>query len=102
MSGCFLVGYLCRVRVNRINLHRHRQLAQVAIVQNAAAGSYFKCALLLLFCALNISRVLNDLEPEQTAGDRKDPHAEEEADEPETNAFERNNLGRIPASTKRP
>ena len=40
--------------VDGVHLHGHGELAQVAIVENAAARSYFKGALLLLLRALNV------------------------------------------------
>ena len=61
--GGFLVVDLGGVGVDGVDLHRHGQLAQVAVVENAAAGSHLEGALLLLLGALDVFLVAHDLEP---------------------------------------
>ncbi len=55
--GRLLVVDLGGHGVDGVDLHGHGQLAHVAVVKNAAAGSYLKGALLLLLGALNVFAV---------------------------------------------
>ncbi len=64
--------------INGIGEHGHRQLVQIAVVENAAAGRYLKGALLLLGGAVDEIFVMNDLQPDQPATDDDEPANEEE------------------------
>ena len=72
----FLVVDLGGNGVDGVDLHGHGQLVHVAVVQDAAAGSDLKGALLLLLGALHIFVVANDLQPEQPRGDGEGPEEE--------------------------
>jgi hypothetical protein len=61
----------------------------VAIVENPAAGSYIKGALLLFFRALNKILVTHNLEPEEPSRDGAGPQQEKKANDPEAGALER-------------
>ena len=52
--------------------------------KNAAAGCDLKCALLLLFGALNVIAVADDLQPEKPCRNGKGPEEKEAAHKPET------------------
>ena len=92
-NGCKLTGrgwLVCNfggVGVDRVDLHRHREFAQIAVEQDAATWSYFKRALLLLCCSLNIGGVLNNLQPEEAHKNGEHPSAEEETEDPEPDAL---------------
>ena len=62
--------------VDGVDLHGHGELAQVAVVEDAAARRDLKGALLLLLGALDVFGVANDLEPEEAGGDGDRPRAE--------------------------
>ena len=64
------------------------KFAQIAIVKNAAAGSYLKGALLLLLGALNIFAMANDLNPEEASGNGEGPEEEKQAHKPEARQLE--------------
>jgi len=64
-----------------------------AVVQNAAAGSYFKGVLLLLGGALHKVLVTHDLQPEEPAGDGAGPHEKEDADDQKARPLEGTLLG---------
>lgn len=104
-NGCKLTGhgwFVCDlgwVGVNGVDLHSHRELAQIAVEQNATAWSYLESALLLLCCSLNVGGVLNNLQPEEPHKNGEHPCAEEETENQEPDALEGNYLGRIAAST---
>jgi hypothetical protein len=70
---------------------------QVAVVENAAAGRYLKGALLLLFRALDIGLVLDDLEHEEARGDGAGPEQEKETDDPKARPLQGDDAGRIVA-----
>ena len=97
MRGGLLVVDLGGVGVDGVDLHGHGQLVQVAVVEDAAARSHLKGALLLLVGALHVLLVVDDLQPEEAAGDGAGPEKKEEADEPEARALERDDAGRIAA-----
>ncbi len=56
MRGRLLVVNLGRHGIDGVRLHGHGQFAQVAVVEDAAARSHLKGALLLLLCAPYIFR----------------------------------------------
>ena len=87
--GGRLVGNLGRVGVNGVGQNRHSQLAQVAIVEDAAARSHFKGALLLFLGALHELLMAHDLQPEQAARNGAGPEQKEEADDPEARSLKR-------------
>ena len=89
MCRALLVVDLGGHGVNRVDLHRGGKLAQIAIVEYAATGSYFECALLLLLGALDIFAVMNDLNPEEASGNGECPHEEEQAHKPKARQLER-------------
>ena len=95
VRGGRLVVDLNRHGKDRVHLHRHGQLVQIAVVQNAAPRRDFKRALLLLLRALNEFLMANNLEPEKTACDRAGPKKKEQADQPEARPLERRNAGKI-------
>ena len=66
-AAAFLSSISDGIGVDGVDLHGHGQLAQVAVVENAAARSHLKGALLLLFGALHVFLVAHDLQPEETA-----------------------------------
>jgi hypothetical protein len=70
LSGCLVVVDLVRHRIDRVCLHRHGQLAQIAVVEYAAARSHLEGALLLLLGALHKLFVAHHLQPEEPAADR--------------------------------
>ena len=70
--------------VDGVDLHGHGQFVQVAVVENAAARSDFKRALLLLLRALDVFVVTDDLQPEETCRDGECPEEKEAANKPET------------------
>ena len=81
--GFGLVGNLRGIGVNRIGLHGHGQLVQVAVVENAAARRHFKRALLLLLRALHEFLVAHDLQSEEPGRDGAGPEEKKQADKPE-------------------
>jgi hypothetical protein len=84
-----LVGNFRRIGVNGVGQNRHGQLAQVAVVENAAAWSHFKSALLLFRCALHELLMAHDLQPEQASRNGAGPQEKEQADDPEARPPER-------------
>ena len=96
--GGLLVVDLGGVGVDGVDLHGHGQFVQVAVVEDAAAGSDLKGALLLLFGALHVFLVAHDLQPEEAACDGAGPEEKEETDEPEARALERDDAGRVVAA----
>ena len=58
VRGGFLVGDFRGVGVDGVDLDGHGQLVEVAIVEDAAAGSYLEGALLLLVGALDVFLVV--------------------------------------------
>ena len=93
-GGLFVVDF-GGVGVDGVDLDGHGQFVKVAIVENAAARSYFKDALLLLVGAFDVFLVLNELEHEEAGGNGAGPDEKEEADEPEARPLERDDAGRI-------
>ena len=87
--GGRLVGNLSRIGVDGVGQNGHGQLAQVAVVENAAARSHFKGALLLLGGALHKLLMAHDLQPEQAAGNGAGPQEKEQADDPEARSLKR-------------
>ena len=71
------------VGVDGVDLNGHCQLAQVAVVEHAAARRDLEGALLLLLGAVDELAVADDLQPEEAGGDGAGPKEKEEADEPE-------------------
>ena len=88
-GGAFLVVDLGRNGVDGVDLHGHGQLVHVAVIENAAAGRDLKGALLLLFRALHVFVVANDLQPEETRGDGDGPEEKEPAHKPEARQLHR-------------
>ena len=97
-AAACLSAIFAGIGVDRVDQHGHGQLAHVAVVKNAAARSYIKGALLLLFGALYEVLVAHDLKPEEAAGDGAGPDEEEEADDPEARALEGNAPGVLGAA----
>ena len=81
-------------RVDGVGLDGHGQLTEVAVIEDAAAGSHLKGARLLLLGAVNKLLVTDDLEPEEAAANDAGPDEKEQADEPEPRALEGNGTGR--------
>ena len=71
------------------DLHGHGQLAQVAVIEHAAARSYLKGALLLPLGALHVLAVTHYLKPEKPKDDQSGPDEEKQADKPEARQPER-------------
>ncbi len=69
--------------VDGVDLHGHGEFAHIAVIEDAAAGSHLKGALLLLLRALDVFGVADDLEPEETACDGEGPEKEKKAHKPE-------------------
>ena len=97
VRGGLLVVDLGGIGVDGVHLHGHGQLAQVAVVEHAAARSHLKGALLLLLGALDEFLVAHDLEPEEAGGNGAGPEQKEEADEPEARPLEGDDAGRVVA-----
>src|SRR6266568_4226756 len=87
-SGFFVVD-LGGAGIDGVDMDGHRQLAEVAIIENTAAGSYLKGALLLLLRALYVFRVLHDLKPEEAEGDGAGPKQKECAYKPKARQLHR-------------
>ena len=87
--GGRFVGDLAGIGVDGVYKDGHRQLAHVAVIQDAAPRGYLKGALLLLCCALDEVLMAHDLKPEEAPGDSAGPNEEDEADEPEARPHER-------------
>jgi hypothetical protein len=89
--------------VDGVHLHGHGQLAQVAVVEYAAARSYLKGALLLLAWARSMK--LRGEQPEARRGGTQSAMAheqKEQADKPEARPLERHHARRgvvIPAGS---
>ena len=96
--GGLLVGDLGGIGVDGVDQHGHGQLAHVAVIENAAARSHFKGALLLLLGALDEFLVAHDLQPEEARGNGAGPEQKEEADEPEARPLERHGFWRLRAA----
>lgn len=88
VRGGFLVVDLGGHGVDGVDLYGGGEFAQIAIVQNAATRSYFKCALLLLFSALDILVMMNNLEPEEPARDSQSSEEEKQAHKPKARQLE--------------
>ena len=58
---------------DRIHLHRHRQLAQIAVIEHAAPRRHLKGALLLLGRALHVLVVAHHLKPEEAKDNQNRP-----------------------------
>ena len=84
-----LVGYLGRIGVNGVGQNGHGQLAQVAVVENAAARGHFNGALLLFLGALHELLMAHNLQPEQAPRDGAGPQEKEQADDPEARSLKR-------------
>ena len=73
----------------RIGLDGHGQFTQVAVVENAAAWSYFKGVLLLLLRFFYELLVAGDLEPEEFGADERSPDQHSQTDNPVAQPEER-------------
>ena len=62
--------------IDGVDLHGHGELAQVAVVEDAAARRDFKGALLLLLRAFHVVGMADELQPEEPGGDGEGPERE--------------------------
>ena len=72
-----------------VHLHGHGQLAQVAVIEHAAARSHLKGALLLLVGALHKLLVAHHLEPEEAQDNQNGPKQKKQAYKPEARQLHR-------------
>ena len=73
MGGRLLIRNLGGHGKDGVHLHRHGQLAQVAVIEHAAPRSNVKGALLLLPGALQKFAVMHYLKPEETSRNQNSP-----------------------------
>ena len=73
--GVTAVAHLRRHGVDGIHHHRHRQLAQIAVVEHAAPRSHLKRPLLLPRSLFHVMMMANDLQPREPRGDHAYPQA---------------------------
>ena len=102
MGGRQLIRDLVGHGEDGVHLHRHGQLAQVAVIEHAAARSHVEGALLLLPGALLEFAVKHHLKPEEANGNQNGPEEKEQADKPKTHPLERHHARRgivIPAGS---
>jgi len=76
LSGRRLVCDLGGVGVDRVHLDRHGQPHHIPVVQNAAPGSHFEGALLLLLRAFYKLLMAHHLQPIKTPADGPKPSQE--------------------------
>ena len=99
VRGRGLVFHIAGRGVNRIHLHGHGQLMQVAVIKHASARRYLDTALLLLGRTVLEFGVAHHLQPEQPAAYREGPQEKKQADEPEARPLEGDDAGRVIAAS---
>ena len=103
VSRRLLVVNLAGNGEDRVHLHGHGQLVQVAVIEHAAARIHFEGPLLLLFGALDVLLVAHHLQPEEAKGDQNRPDQKKQADEPEARQLQGHGAWRevaVPAGSK--
>jgi hypothetical protein len=88
MGGGLLVCNLGGHGEDRVHLHGHGQLVQIAVIEHAPARSHLEGALLLPLCALHVLLVAHHLEPEEAQDNQDGPNQKEQADKPEARQLE--------------
>ena len=64
---------LARYRIDRVNGHRHRQLVEIPVIQNAPPRRNLEGSLLLQRSARYPLRMLYHLQPDQPPKDQRSP-----------------------------